>query len=120
MSIAMSYPALTGEVVTQAHADHCAAHGHATHTSGTDVSPWCPRCGANRKAPGTKVQGAAAAGDKVVYRDQANQEGFVWEVVTTAAENTDPKWGWSLGYGLKGAEGKTHYSDLRQAGWTFA
>jgi hypothetical protein len=55
VSIAMEYPALTGAVVTQAHADYCAAHGHATHTVGEDVSPWCPRCGSNLSTPTTEI-----------------------------------------------------------------
>ncbi len=48
MSVAMSFPAINGEVVTQGHADYCAEHGHASHTVGTDVSPNCPRCGSSR------------------------------------------------------------------------
>lgn len=40
-----SFPVLTHDVVTQGHADYCAAHGHAAHTVDGVVSPWCPRCG---------------------------------------------------------------------------
>lgn len=36
---------LKGEVVTQGHADYCAAHGHATHTVDGVDSGVCPRCG---------------------------------------------------------------------------
>ena len=52
----MSFPAISGGVVTQGHADYCAAHGHATHTvhkqDGTVhfVSPNCPRCGVSIRA----------------------------------------------------------------------
>lgn len=47
---AMSFPALNGEVVMQGHADYCAEHGHATHTStdlegNTTTGDRCPRCG---------------------------------------------------------------------------
>jgi hypothetical protein len=42
---ALSYPAVSGDVVTQGHADHCAAYGHATHTVDGVLSPFCPRCG---------------------------------------------------------------------------
>lgn len=44
-SLALDYPAATGGVVTQAHANHCAQHGHAQHISeGVNVGI-CPRCG---------------------------------------------------------------------------
>jgi hypothetical protein len=52
---AMTFPALNGEVVTQGHADYCAANGHASHTvvnstgDVTDSSAHCPRCGASVK-----------------------------------------------------------------------
>ena len=41
-----SFPILTGDVVTQGHANYCAEHGHATHkVDGVDTGV-CPRCGA--------------------------------------------------------------------------
>lgn len=65
------------------------------------------------------VSGAASVGDVVTYHDIANQDGATYEVISTPAENTDPKWGWTKGYGLfSEAQGIT-YSDLRQYGWTF-
>lgn len=47
---ARSFPAVTGDVVTQGHANHCAEHGHATHTVDGVVSPFCPRCGESNPA----------------------------------------------------------------------
>lgn len=50
-NVAMEYPALTGDVVTQAHGDYCRANGHAIHTikltadAEPVVQPHCPRCG---------------------------------------------------------------------------
>ena len=40
-------PILTGDTVTQGHADYCAEHGHATYTQNGKAVPWCPRCGDN-------------------------------------------------------------------------
>jgi hypothetical protein len=68
----------------------------------------------------TKVQGNATVGQKVTYHDMANQDGFVYEVISTPADNTDPKFGWSKGYGLFSEAKGITYSDLRQSGWTFA
>jgi len=69
---------------------------------------------------GQRVQGTAAVGDIVTYFDIANQDGARLEVISTPAENVDPKYGWTKGYGLfSEAQGIT-YSDLRQHGWTFA
>lgn len=42
---AMTFPALNGEVVTQGHADYCAANGHATHKIDGAIQDRCPRCG---------------------------------------------------------------------------
>ena len=42
---ALSYPAATGEVITQGHADYCAANGCATLTEYGIVASFCPRCG---------------------------------------------------------------------------
>lgn len=68
-----------------------------------------------------RVKGTAAVGQKVTYFDIANQDGRVWEVMTTPEDNTDPKWGWTKGYGLMDpATGEMTHSDLRQYGWTFA
>lgn len=40
----MSYPAATGDVITQGHANYCAANGHAKWTvAGVDTGR-CPRC----------------------------------------------------------------------------
>lgn len=69
---------------------------------------------------GDRVKGQANVGDHVTYFDMANQDGTIWEVTSTEDENRDPKWGWSKGYGLKTADGRTSWSDLRQYGWTFA
>lgn len=71
-------------------------------------------------AAGTRVQGKAVPGDKVTYHDMANQDGIVWEVVSTPEENVDPKWGWSKGYMLMSEDGVTSWTDLAQYGWTFA
>ena len=68
----------------------------------------------------TRVKGQAKPGDKVTYFDMANQDGTVWEVLTTPEENVDPKYGWSKGYGLVAEDGRFDWSDLRQYGWTFA
>lgn len=40
-SITWHAAALNGDVVTQAHADYCAEHGHATY----NLDNICPRCG---------------------------------------------------------------------------
>lgn len=48
---ATSYPTLTGDVVTQGHANYCAEHGHATHTVNGATEPFCPRCGVKIDAP---------------------------------------------------------------------
>lgn len=66
------------------------------------------------------VRGTANVGDLVTYHDMANQDGARLEVISTPAENTDPKWGWTKGYGLYGDDKGITYSDLRQYGWTFA
>lgn len=42
---AKTYPALSGQPVTQGHADHCAERGHAFHTIAGEVQDHCPRCG---------------------------------------------------------------------------
>jgi predicted RNA-binding Zn-ribbon protein involved in translation (DUF1610 family) len=44
MNIALSYPALNGEVVTEAHAAYCRTNGHAKHTVDGIVQMHCPRC----------------------------------------------------------------------------
>lgn len=49
-SFGVSFPALSGEMVLQGHADYCVVFGHASHTvshldGSATVSPWCPRCG---------------------------------------------------------------------------
>jgi hypothetical protein len=71
-----------------------------------------------------RVEGAATVGDKVTYHDMANQDGTIWEVISTPEQNEDPKWGWTKGYGLMTTDdaGETQwaYSDLAQHGWTFA
>lgn len=73
------------------------------------------------KQTSTRVEGNATPGDKVTYFDMANQDGAIWEVMTTPKDNEDPKWGWSKGYGLINPEnGEISYTDLRQRGWTFA
>lgn len=40
-----TYPALTGDPVTEGHARMCREQGHATHTIDGVVQPRCPRCG---------------------------------------------------------------------------
>lgn len=69
---------------------------------------------------GTRVKGEAKPGDRVTYFDIMNQDGKVWEVMTTPEDNKCPKWGWTSGYGLISESGEVHSSDLRQHGWTFA
>lgn len=60
-------------------------------------------------------------GDKVSYWDMANQDGKIWEIMTTPEDNTDPKWGWTSGFGLMSHDtGETTFSDLRQCGWRYA
>lgn len=59
---AHSYPALTGETVTQGHANYCAAHGHATYTQDGIVAPYCPRCGVNT----TRTPAQQAAYDRLM------------------------------------------------------
>lgn len=49
MNIKLSYPVVTGEVVTQAHADYCKSNGHATHTINGKPSTICPRCGETKE-----------------------------------------------------------------------
>jgi hypothetical protein len=70
-------------------------------------------------AQATKVQGKANVGDKVGYFDMANQDGIVYEVISTPEENIDPEFGWTKGYGLYSEEKGITYSDLRQRGWSF-
>jgi len=41
----IGFPALTGDVVTEAHARVCAERGHATHTVDGVDQGYCPRCG---------------------------------------------------------------------------
>lgn len=57
MNLLLSYPALNGEVVTEAHATVCAEKGHATYKNGDKVEGWCPRCG---EVTAPKVKSAAA------------------------------------------------------------
>ncbi|WNN95996.1 hypothetical protein SEA_HIRKO_46 [Arthrobacter phage Hirko] len=76
MSIATDYPALNYGTVTQAHADYCAEHGHATYTNGTDVSPWCPRCGQSTTAkPVTPIHMTAEAAATKAYQFVAAKAG---------------------------------------------
>lgn len=42
---AKSFPAMTGDVVTEGHANHCARNGHATWTADGVDKGVCPRCG---------------------------------------------------------------------------
>lgn len=66
---AMSFPVAapadahwTDSVVTQGHADYCAAWGHATFTNDGRVDARCPRCGdALEEAQRVAAQGAADA-----------------------------------------------------------
>lgn len=67
-----------------------------------------------------RVEGTATVGQKVTYFDMANQDGAVYEVISTPEENTDPKFGWTKGYGLFSEAKGITFSDLRQHGWTFA
>lgn len=71
-------------------------------------------------AQALKVRGKADIGSKVTYWDMANQDGIVYEVISTPEENTDPEFGWTKGYGLFSIEKGITYSDLRQYGWSFA
>lgn len=84
LAFAMEMPALNGDVVTQGHADYCAENGHATHTTGDDVSPWCPRCGHSisegretggiiAALPSANDRAAAAKSTKITFQ-QANTE----------------------------------------------
>jgi hypothetical protein len=66
------------------------------------------------------VKGKANVGDKVIYEDIVNFDGTIWEVVSLPEENVNPKWGWTKGYFLMAEDGRTHWSDLAQNGWTFA
>ena len=50
----LSYPAFTGETITQGHADYCAANGHATLTENGVVGTFCPRCGDSLAQASTK------------------------------------------------------------------
>lgn len=50
MNVALSYPALNGEVVTEAHAAYCVDKGHAVHTVDGVEQAMCPRCGELRDA----------------------------------------------------------------------
>lgn len=45
MNIALSYPALNGEVVTEAHAKYCQDNGHASYSLNGVSLDCCPRCG---------------------------------------------------------------------------
>ena len=45
MNVAISYPAVNGEIITQAHADYCKTNGHASYTVDGKVTNLCPRCG---------------------------------------------------------------------------
>lgn len=61
LAFAMEMPALSGDVVTQGHADYCADNGHAKHTVDGVVSPWCPRCGGSTRNPAPNAEARAAA-----------------------------------------------------------
>ncbi len=45
MNYRLSTPALNGEVVTEGHANYCAANGHMHHTVDGVEQGICPRCG---------------------------------------------------------------------------
>lgn len=45
MNIALSFPVLNGETVTEMHVQYCRANGHATHTVDGAADLHCPRCG---------------------------------------------------------------------------
>lgn len=68
---AMSYPALTGGVVTQGHTNYCASRGHATHTVEGVVQGTCPRCGAGTA---TRAQGTPSTSTDV----EAASDPIVW------------------------------------------
>jgi hypothetical protein len=73
-AFALEMPALNYGVVTQAHADYCAEHGHATYTNGTDVSPRCPRCGETvTPATSSEKREAAIAAAKAEDAAAANR-----------------------------------------------
>lgn len=53
MDTAAAFPALTGETVTDAHAQICRDRGHATHRIDGIEQPTCPRCGEFRTITGS-------------------------------------------------------------------
>lgn len=77
---ATSFPVLTHDAVTQGHTDYCAERGHATHTVGEVVSPFCPRCGA-RPEP---TPAEEAAHDDEVERSIAEHEESLLEAAPAA------------------------------------
>lgn len=54
----IEYPALNGEVVTEAHARICRERGHATYTQDGIESDFCPRCGVRKLIDATKTAAA--------------------------------------------------------------
>lgn len=75
----------------------------------------------------SQVQGQAQIGDVVFYFDIVNQHGETYQVIgmpeTKVIQVGTPPEDLELpsnGYKLVGLEsGKYHWSDLRQAGWSF-
>ncbi len=45
MNFALEMPALTGNPITERHANYCRENGHATHTRDGVEDTMCPRCG---------------------------------------------------------------------------
>jgi hypothetical protein len=65
----LSYPAASGEVVTEGHARYCRDHGHAAHTVNGVPSPRCPRCGESTVAEGRSFYANQPRNTSAVYVD---------------------------------------------------
>lgn len=78
MNAALSFPALNGEVVTEAHSAICRDRGHATHTvDGTD-SPICPRCGESKHLTGPDFGFGIKHGEIVSVNESSGEYRIKW------------------------------------------
>lgn len=93
MRYATSYPVLTGDPITQGHADYCTQHGHATYTQGGNVAPWCPRCGDNLPA-----EDVADLDKRTAYitADRDGRRAYVWAAGYAVVRDGYGRMAWSL------------------------
>lgn len=74
----MNFPAVSGEVVTEAHVKICKERGHASYSKNGVEADFCPRCGDLRELP----QIPATQETDSVEKDDTSIDTFIKQIMT--------------------------------------